>query len=134
MAKKFAISYPNPAGGCLLCEKEFCKKIMPLLNARKRFNEFDVALLKTGRHFETSSIVLGRDSKENERLRLLAEKHKKGTLIIPAEPGPTALISKKAYEEKAKELIKKYSKRPIASFKIIKFPRYLTAVKQKGKM
>jgi len=120
MAKKFGISYPNPAGGCLLCEKEFCKKVIPFLNARKRFYEFDIELLKTGRHFEKSNIVLGRDRKENERLKHLAETHRKGTLIIPEEPGPTALIRKKAYEKKAKELIKKYSKQRITCFHVVR--------------
>ena len=27
LAKKYKISYPSPGGGCLLCEKEFCKKL-----------------------------------------------------------------------------------------------------------
>jgi tRNA-uridine 2-sulfurtransferase len=130
MATKFGISYPTPSGGCLLCEKEFCKKIAPLLEMKKKLNELDIELLKTGRHFETSSIVLGRDRKENERLRLLSKKHKEGLLIIPAEPGPTAFIRKKAYEKKAKELIKKYSKRHITSFKMIKFSSHLTVAKK----
>ncbi len=120
MAKRFGISYPTPSGGCLLCDKDFCKKLSPLLNAKKRFYESDVELLKMGRHLEDGNIVLGRDRKENEQLKSLAERHKKGTLIIPAQPGPTAFIRKKRYEKKAKELIKKYSKHPITSFLVVK--------------
>lgn len=119
LAEKFGISYPNPAGGCLLCEKEFCKKVMPFLKMKRAPDGFDVALLKVGRHFENGGIVLGKDRNENERLEMLAKTHKKGFLIIPAEPGPTALVRKKGYEEKAKELIKKYSKRQITDFRVI---------------
>lgn len=110
LAEKFGISYPNPAGGCLLCEKEFCKKVVPFLKMKRDMDAFDVALLKVGRHFENSGIVLGKDRKENERIEMLARTYRKGILIIPDVPGPTALIRKKSYMGKAKELIKKYSK------------------------
>ncbi len=116
LAHKFGISFPNPAGGCLLCEKEFCKKLIPFLKMKRSINGFDVALIKVGRHFENGGIVLGKDRKENEQLEVLAKTFKKCFLIIPGQPGPTALIRKKSYEEQAKHLIKKYSKRPVTSF------------------
>jgi len=113
MAKKYRISYPSPGGGCLLCEREYCKKLKPLLN--KKINYSDIKLLSIGRHFEASEIILGKNHQEN----LLLEKQK-GIKIIPLQPGPTALIKSKDKKliEKAKRLIRKYSKHKIKGFEI----------------
>ena len=112
LAKKFGISYPSPAGGCLLCEKLYCKKLNKILN-KKNLNHKDIELLKIGRHFEASNIILGRNEKENK----LLEKEK-AIIIIPKQAGPTALIKNKKYEKKAKELIQKYSKYKIKEFEV----------------
>lgn len=111
LAKKFGISYPHPAGGCLLCEKEYCKKLKEILDKKLNFNE--IKLLSVGRHFENSGIVLGKNKKENG----LLEKEK-GIKIMPKQPGPTALIKNKKFEKKAKELIQKYSKHKIEEFEV----------------
>lgn len=116
LANKYQITYPSPAGGCLLCEKDFCKKLKPLLKGK--LEEIDVPLLKLGRHFETSSIILGRNHAENEKLAQLKETFKQGIIIIPRQPGPTAFIKDKKHFEKAKELIKKHSKHDIKEFKV----------------
>ena len=110
LAKKFKISYPTPAGGCLLCEKLYCEKLKKILD-KKNLTYKDIQLLKIGRHFEASQIILGRDKKENELLE-----HEKGIKIIPKQPGPTALIKNKKYEKEAKKLIQKYSKHKIKDF------------------
>jgi len=114
LAKKFNISFPSPAGGCLLCEKEYCKKLSPLLK-KKNITYNDIKLLSIGRHFFESKIILGRNKEENEIL--LKEK---GMKIIPTKPGPTALLRDKKLIEEAKNLIKKYSKNKEPDFKIIK--------------
>ena len=115
LANKYKIQYPTPSGGCLLCEKEFCKRLKPLLN--KQITELDIELLKIGRHFENSCIVLGKNEKENLKLE---EIHKKfgGILISPEEPGPTAYVKDKNLIEEAKILIRKYSKKKIEGFEI----------------
>ena len=109
LAKKFKLSYPTPAGGCLLCEKLYCEKLKKILN--KKLNYKDIQLLKIGRHFKSSQIILGRDKKENDLLD-----KEKGIKIIPKQPGPSALIKNRKYEKKAKELIQKYSKHKIEEF------------------
>ena len=109
LAKKFKITYPGPGGGCLLCEKEYCKKLEKILD--KKLSADDIKLLSVGRHFECSEIILGRDKKENEIL----DKHK-GWKVVPEQPGATALVKYKKDIEKAKELIKKYSKHEIEEF------------------
>ncbi len=110
LAKKFKISYPTPAGGCLLCEKLYCEKLKKILD-KKNLIYKDIQFLKIGRHFEASQIILGKDKKENE----LLEKEK-GIKIIPNQAGPTALIKDKKYEKEAKKLIQKYSKHKIKDF------------------
>lgn len=114
LAKRYNISYPTPGGGCLLCEPEFCKKLKPLLN--KKITEIDIELVKIGRHFCSSNIVLGRNERENLKLEEIKNKFKQGILIIPQEPGASAFIKGKKHIEKAKGLIQKYSKHEIKEF------------------
>ncbi len=71
LAKDFGVtSYPSPAGGCLLTEAEFAKRLRDLFQHRKRCTVADVALLRLGRHFrlEKNKIVVGRNEKENKAL------------------------------------------------------------------
>jgi len=122
LAKEYKITFPNPAGGCLLCEKDFAKKLEPLLS--DELSEDDVKLLKVGRHFENSRIVLGRNEKENKEIETIAKEAKgnkgKGILLIPEQPGPTAFARDSSCIKKAEELIRKYSKHEIKNIKMIK--------------
>jgi len=121
LANQFRITYPNPAGGCLLCEPNFCKKVVPILQNKKNITEFDIALFKLGRHFEDGNIILGKNEKENEVLESIAKKYRKGILIIPLGPGPSGLVRNRRYEKKAKELIRHYSKHTITDFHSISY-------------
>lgn len=118
LAKKWGIKeYPSPAGGCLLTDPEFSKKLKMMLVLWPNCEGVDIKLLKYGRHFWEGEnlIVVGRNKEENEKIKKLSIK---GDLLIePKEfPGPTILIrSKKKILEsslvKVKELMLKYSKR-----------------------
>jgi hypothetical protein len=112
LAKKYGIKYPNPGGGCALCEKGYSEKLKPFLK-KKKVSYNDVWLLSIGRHFEGSNIILGRDKVENDVLE-----KQKGILVMPKQPGPTALVKFKKDVEKAKRLIKKYSKKEIKDFNL----------------
>lgn len=110
LAKKYKIDFPQPAGGCLLCEPNYCKKLKPVLD---NLTYEKIKLLNIGRHFP--GIILGRNKMENELLEKQA-----GIKIIPQDnPGPTALVKDEKLVEKAKILIQKYSKKQINEFKII---------------
>ncbi len=115
LAAKYKIKYPTPGGGCLLCEPEFAAKLKPLLAGKMQ--EIDVELLKLGRHFENSSIVLGKNHEENLELAKIQKKYKQGILLVPEQPGPSAFIKSKKYEKKAKELMQQYSKHKIIKIK-----------------
>ncbi|MBL7206233.1 MAG: tRNA 4-thiouridine(8) synthase ThiI [Candidatus Aenigmarchaeota archaeon] len=116
LAKKYKIDYPHPAGGCLLCEREYCKKLKQVLN-KKTLVYNDIRLLSIGRHFEKSQIILGKNKKENDMLET-----EKGIKIIPKQPGPTALVrhdlekNKENLIKKAELLIQRYSKHTIKNF------------------
>jgi len=96
LAKEFSlISYPAPAGGCLLTEPIFAHKLKDLLAYNHKPGVRDINLLKVGRHFRFSpdcKVVVGRDKKENEIIESLA-----GTsdclVTIEGYGSPTTLVS-----------------------------------------
>jgi tRNA U34 2-thiouridine synthase MnmA/TrmU len=115
MAEKYKISYPAPAGGCLLCEKAYSAKLADLFK-NKEANEENIRLLRLGRHFRFNNqkIIVGRNHEENIKLMEID-----GIKFIPAKniPGPTTVLigGGKAEIRKAAELTAFYSdkKEPI---------------------
>jgi len=85
--------YPNAAGGCLLTDPGFAKRLKGLI-AGKELSLENIELLKIGRHFRISEharLVVGRDEKEDKELEGLT---KEGDyLFLPGEDlaGPTSL-------------------------------------------
>jgi len=113
LANKFGIkNYPTPAGGCLLTDPEFSKRLKELLEKNKEVLENDLKLLYYGRHFwhNNVKIVVGRNKIENIEIKNLKQK---GDVLIELKdiPGPITLI--RGEDErviiKAKELTKHYS-------------------------
>jgi len=94
MAKRLDIkTYPTPAGGCLLTENGFSRRLKDLLSFQKNPEIREVELLKLGRHFRISpdaKLVVGRNNKENEELRALGAAYD-FILTSAAVPGPTVL-------------------------------------------
>jgi tRNA-specific 2-thiouridylase len=94
LAKELNITdYPCPAGGCLLTEAGFAKKIKDLI-AHDAFTAENAHLLNVGRHFRLApkaKLVVGRDKTENSRLSNLAMA---GDILLDAKeiPGPIALL------------------------------------------
>ena len=141
LAKKWKIKeYPTPAGGCLLCDLEFSKRLRELFERYPKFKGQDIELLKAGRHFWFSKslkdkqnkvkIVVGRKHTENLKLKKLA---KRGDILIELKElsGPTTLVrnygrGKISYEilEQAKAKTKHYStkarKKKEVKFNVIK--------------
>ena len=95
LAEQFGIhDYPCPAGGCLLTEIEFARKLKDLIAWKPDFSTHDLNLLKIGRHFRLpagSRLLVGKDDHENQRLLALAQSSE---LVLRTEkvPGPAALI------------------------------------------
>ncbi len=85
-------NYPSAAGGCLLTDHSFTKKIKDLIK-HSMLTARNAELLKTGRHFRIDpdfKLVVGRDEEDNSMIENLAE----GSGILfttPFCPGPTGL-------------------------------------------
>ncbi len=94
LAEKWGIrDYPTPAGGCLLTDPQFARRLRDLINNEELKRE-NVELLKLGRHFrlrEGVRLVVGRNKSENEKLSALL---KEGDvfLIAYSHKGPNALL------------------------------------------
>ena len=76
LARKFGIKdYPCPAGGCLLTDPGFARRMRDLIEHKPNFNINDIQLLKTGRYFRLSpeaTLLVGRNENENDKLMSLA--------------------------------------------------------------
>lgn len=85
--------YPCPAGGCLLTDPVYARKVRDLVE-RREFTMENVELLRIGRHFrldDSAKLIVGRDQEENGRLESLAGD---GDVILSTFPlpGPVALL------------------------------------------
>jgi len=116
LAAHFGIhDYPCPAGGCLLTDPGFAKRIRDLLAHQPDFSLNDVHLLKVGRHFRFSprtKLIVGRKEEENEKIESFS---RGGDLLIRVarHPGPLSLLrgEPEAGEiEKAAAITARYSK------------------------
>lgn len=114
LAKKWKIKeYSAPAGGCLLTDPEFSKRLEELLEEHPKASENDFELLKLGRHFwfNKAKIVIGRNHQENLEIKRL-KKEKDILIEIENFMGPTTLIRgyRKKIPEETIEEAKKFTK------------------------
>ena len=95
LATHFGISdYPKPAGGCLLTEPNFSKRLKDLLRDNPDPRHRDLELLKVGRHLRWGAgckVIVGRREEENMRLDGLWEKGDL-RLWVKGFPGPVVLL------------------------------------------
>ena len=107
--------YPCPAGGCLLTDPGFAKRIRDLMHHHSDFTLNDVHLLKMGRHFRLSprlKLVVGRNEEENQKIQTFSEE---GDILLKLFrfPGPLSLLRGEAGEreiEQAGSITARYSK------------------------
>ena len=93
LAREYGIGdYPSPAGGCLLTDPGFSKRLKDLWGHDPSAGAARLELLKLGRHLrlsERAKLVVGRNQAENG----LLEQSETGALTMRAKniPGPMAL-------------------------------------------
>jgi len=116
LANHFGIhDYPCPAGGCLLTDPGFSKRIRDLIHHHSDFSLNDVHLLKIGRHFRLSAklkLVVGRNEEENQKIQTFLQE---GDIVLKLLrlPGPLSLLRGEGGEreiEKAAAIAVRYSK------------------------
>lgn len=86
-------AYNQPAGGCLLTDKNFAARMKDTLKHGYR-NFRETIALKWGRHFRLSpefKVILGRDEAENEAL--IRHAHRDDHIMqLPDDRGPTLIL------------------------------------------
>jgi tRNA U34 2-thiouridine synthase MnmA/TrmU len=116
LAEEFGIEhYSQPAGGCLLTEKEFGHRLQELfaMKGRKEVTVDDVKLLRHGRHFrlaDDAKAIIGRNKEENHHLSEFESDFWR--LRVSEFPGPLTLVTKNATDEElavAARLTARYS-------------------------
>jgi len=95
LAKRLDIrDYPSPAGGCLLTDEAFSRRLKDLVSAVPDFQLREIELLKLGRHFRLgphTRVIVGRNQKENEEISALSRETDL-VLTTVSVPGPTVLV------------------------------------------
>lgn len=97
MAMDFGIAdYPAPAGGCLLTDTAYCRRLKDLLDHKKDVTANEIMLLKFGRHFRTvkgTKIIVGRTEQDNENIYMYHDPTTDSILTMSDYPGPIVLVS-----------------------------------------
>ncbi|TFG93847.1 MAG: DUF814 domain-containing protein [Syntrophobacterales bacterium] len=119
MADRYRITgYATPAGGCLLTDQGFSKRLRDLFAHDKNMEIRDLELLKVGRHLrlnDETKIIVGRKQRENAIIMELSEDH---DIVIRMRdlPGPTVLVPYGCGEEdlrRAADICALYSHAPV---------------------
>jgi tRNA-specific 2-thiouridylase len=95
LARKFGIrDYPAPAGGCLLTDPEYARRLRGHLRMKGSVTWNEGELLRYGRHFRFGKerIVVGRNRQDNEAILELARKMRLEMLEVVGHPGPLTVI------------------------------------------
>lgn len=119
LAKLFRIKYfPSPAGGCILTDLEYSKRLKKLFKKIPNFDGNDCQILRKGRIFWENKflIVVARNKAECQELKKM---RKEDDLLLEPKnfSGPTVLIRGfgkkiiKKLKQKGKELLIYYSKK-----------------------
>jgi tRNA-specific 2-thiouridylase len=95
IARNYGITgYEPPAGGCLLTDPNYSRRLRDLFDHQPDYRVRDVELLKFGRHFRIQKrckVIVGRNQADNEAIQhLIAEND--AVIHMADVPGPTTLV------------------------------------------
>jgi tRNA-specific 2-thiouridylase len=95
LARSYGImDYPPPAGGCLLTDPNYSRRLRDLFDHQPDYGLRDIELLKFGRHFRIQKrckAIVGRNQADNEAIQhLIAEND--AVIHMADVPGPTTLV------------------------------------------
>jgi tRNA U34 2-thiouridine synthase MnmA/TrmU len=95
LARHYGITdYPPPAGGCLLTDPNYTRRLRDLFDHEPDFQPRDIDLLQFGRHFripEGSKVIVGRNQGDNEAIQFLIA-DKDFVIRMADAAGPTVLV------------------------------------------
>jgi len=103
LAKGFGITeFPAPAGGCLLTDKGFSRRLKDLFDHQESFGEEAMHLLKYGRHFRlspTAKLIVGRTKGDNESILKFHDPTADTVIDVRDYPSPIGLVPGGGAEE-----------------------------------
>jgi len=95
LARHYGIAdYAPPAGGCLLTDPNFSRRLRDLFDHQPDCQVRDIELLKFGRHFrikEECKVIVGRNQMDNEAIQCLIAEND-AVLQMADAPGPITLV------------------------------------------
>ncbi|MCX7796443.1 MAG: tRNA 4-thiouridine(8) synthase ThiI [bacterium] len=104
--------YKTPAGGCLLTDTQFSKRLKFLIGIKGRPSREELELLRIGRHFYTDNcwFVIGRNERENKLLK--SSRIWRYMFFTIDYPGPTGIIVEGELIDTAIRTLIRYSDAP----------------------
>lgn len=87
--------YPSPAGGCLLTDVGYGKRLRDLLAHQKETARADFDFLRYGRHLRLNAavkLIVGRNRQDNEALLNLCRPDRDALLQVRSCPGPVGIV------------------------------------------
>ncbi len=119
LAKKFGVmDYPSPAGGCLLTDGGYSRRLKDLFGHQGIVEIVEMELLSHGRHLRLDQhvkIIVGRNQMDNDNLQRLYRRDRDIMLKMKSMTGPLVLIPNgcgKEGIEQAAAICAGYSKAP----------------------
>ncbi len=95
LAREFGITeYPAPAGGCLLTDKVFSRRLKDLFDHQDMYEKRDFHLLKSGRHFRLdplTKVIVGRTEEDNNLIAKLYDPNQDMLCNLVKIPGPVVM-------------------------------------------
>jgi len=97
LARRLGVSeYPNPAGGCMLTDRQFSRRLKDLFDRETHLSENALHLLRHGRHFRLGphvKTIIGRDERDNDAICAWYRPDADILIDSPYFPAPVALIT-----------------------------------------
>jgi tRNA U34 2-thiouridine synthase MnmA/TrmU len=87
--------YPSPAGGCLLTDPGFSRRLKDLFDHEDELTPHQLHMLKFGRHMRlnaTAKIIVGRTQKDNDGIMAHVDEARDAVLKVVGYPGPTVVL------------------------------------------
>ncbi|MFO7963355.1 MAG: tRNA 4-thiouridine(8) synthase ThiI [Desulfobacterales bacterium] len=96
LAEKYGITrFPPPAGGCLLTDKGFSRRLKDLFDHQTVISRNDYELLKHGRHIRlnpNAKIIVGRTREDNQRIIDRSDRDRDVIIRMKEIPGPIVMM------------------------------------------
>jgi tRNA U34 2-thiouridine synthase MnmA/TrmU len=96
LAEDFALrDYPAPAGGCLLTDEGYSRRLRDLFQHQQSVSGNELHLLRYGRHFRFkggAKVIVGRDQTDNDNLLRHHDPAADTLIRLKNYPGPIALV------------------------------------------